>query len=152
MTEGWDIRPATPGDIADLTLIAKAAFAPYIPVIGRAPAPMTADFAAHLDRDLVWVIAAPKDAKIAGYAVICTKLDGAWLESIAVDPAFAGQGIGARLISAIEDDLRAKTDRYSLYTNALMTNNIAWYQRLGFRQTEMRSEDGFDRVYFEKSL
>jgi ribosomal protein S18 acetylase RimI-like enzyme len=39
-----------------------------------------------------------------------------------------------------------------LYTNELMTANVAWYPRLGYRETERRAERGFARVFFEKRL
>ncbi len=39
-----------------------------------------------------------------------------------------------------------------LYTNALMTENLAWYPRLGYEETGRRMEDGFDRVYFRKPV
>jgi Ni,Fe-hydrogenase III large subunit len=37
-----------------------------------------------------------------------------------------------------------------LYTNAKMTENLAYYPRLGFEETGRRREDGFDRVYFRR--
>ena len=40
----------------------------------------------------------------------------------------------------------------SLYTNAKMTRNLDWYVKLGFVETRRIREDGFDRVYFEKTL
>ena len=33
-----------------------------------------------------------------------------------------------------------------------MVENIAWYPRLGYRETERRAESGFARVFFEKRL
>ena len=37
-----------------------------------------------------------------------------------------------------------------LYTNALMTENLRYYPRLGYVEYDRRSEHGFDRVYFRK--
>jgi hypothetical protein len=42
--------------------------------------------------------------------------------------------------------------RVHLYTNAKMTANLSIYPRLGYVEIDRRSEDGFDRVYFEKRL
>ena len=39
-----------------------------------------------------------------------------------------------------------------LYTNVKMTENIPFYEDLGFVETTRRREDGFDRIYFEKRL
>jgi hypothetical protein len=42
--------------------------------------------------------------------------------------------------------------RYRLYTNGVMTENIGWYQMLGFVEINQRRENGFNRIYFEKTL
>jgi hypothetical protein len=42
------IRPAPPADEPAIRACAEAAFAPYIPAIGRPPAPMTADYGAAI--------------------------------------------------------------------------------------------------------
>ena len=39
-----------------------------------------------------------------------------------------------------------------LYTNVKMTENLPFYESLGFLEVERRREDGFDRVYFSRSL
>ena len=39
-----------------------------------------------------------------------------------------------------------------LYTNEKMTENLSLYPRLGYIEVARRMEDGFSRVYFEKSL
>ncbi len=42
------IRPAGPDDLDAVRRIARAAYAPYVPRIGREPAPMVADFTASI--------------------------------------------------------------------------------------------------------
>lgn len=39
-----------------------------------------------------------------------------------------------------------------LYTNEMMAENLAIYPRLGYAETGRRREDGFNRVFFSKSL
>ena len=39
-----------------------------------------------------------------------------------------------------------------LYTNAKMRENLALYARLGWREVDRRTESGFERVYFEKTV
>lgn len=39
-----------------------------------------------------------------------------------------------------------------LYTNVLMTENLALYGRLGFRETGRVSEKGYERVYMAKAV
>ena len=40
----------------------------------------------------------------------------------------------------------------TLYTHETMVENIAFYTRLGFRETGRRTDDGFRRVFMEKRL
>lgn len=50
---------------------------------------------------------------------------------------------------------KAKAEGYcrlELYTNAKMTENLGLYPRLGYQQFDRRIENGFDRVYFYKTL
>ncbi len=47
---------------------------------------------------------------------------------------------------------RCGWDAVTLYTNALMTQNIAIYTARGYVETERRTEQGFQRVYMEKPL
>src|SRR5262249_23499116 len=41
-----DLRPAAPAEAAAVRTLLRAAYAPYVEVIGREPAPMTADYEA----------------------------------------------------------------------------------------------------------
>lgn len=39
-----------------------------------------------------------------------------------------------------------------LYTNEAMTENQAIYSKLGYVETEKKHQDGFNRVFYRKSL
>ena len=39
-----------------------------------------------------------------------------------------------------------------LSTNALMSENLALYPRLGWTRTHRAEEDGYDRVFFRKGV
>ena len=39
-----------------------------------------------------------------------------------------------------------------IYTNAAMTENLAYYPRHGYTQTHRAQLDGFQRVFFRKRL
>ena len=47
---------------------------------------------------------------------------------------------------------QSRLPRLALYTNEVMTENLALYTRLGYRETARRSEDGYQRVFMEKAL
>ncbi len=42
--------------------------------------------------------------------------------------------------------------RIVLYTHAMMTENQALYGRMGYRETDRRTDHGFPRVFMEKPL
>jgi ribosomal protein S18 acetylase RimI-like enzyme len=146
---GAAVRRAGPQDVARLAEIAAAAYAPYVPRIGRQPAPKTADYAAAVAADEVWVAVAGE--VIAGLVVLVPADNHLLLENVAVDPAYQGQGIGARLLEVAEEVAAAAgRTEIRLYTNAAMTENIAYYPRHGYIETHRGRDDGFDRVHFSK--
>ncbi len=145
------LRKAAPGDVAEIRVIAAAAYAPYVARIGRPPAPMTADYPAAVERGEVWV--AVDDGTVAGLIVLVPRPDHLLLENVAVRPAVQGTGIGARLLALADDQaMRLGLPEIRLYTNAAMTENLAYYPRHGYVETHRGEGDGFSRVYFTKCL
>ena len=145
------LRPAEPGDVAALRRIAAVAYQPYVARIGRAPAPMTADYAQAVRAGQTWV--AVEDGQVAGFAVLVAGPGYLLLENVAVRPAAQGRGIGSRLLGlADEQARRLGLSEVRLYTNEVMTENQAIYARLGYVETGRRTEDGYRRIYMEKPL
>lgn len=133
-----------------LLAIAREAYQHYVPAIGKEPAPMGADYAHHIAHDTI--ITAYQDTVLVGFGIIIEKDDGLWLETIAVADGFRGQGIGSKLLAEIERHIAKSARSYQLYTNEKMTENKAWYLRLGFTITAVKEAEGFRRIYFEKIL
>ncbi len=146
------IRRAKIVDLAQIEACALAAYHPYIERIGRKPAPMVADFNALIVGGMVYV--GTDDAGLVrGYVVYYPQADHVHLENVAVHPDCQGQGLGRQLIEWVEREAGVGGyHRIELYTNAKMSENLAVYPRLGYRQFDRRIEDGFDRIYFEKKL
>jgi GNAT superfamily N-acetyltransferase len=64
-----------------------------------------------------------------------------------------GEGVGRALIAFAEGLARdAGCRSIRLYTHAMMTENLAYYPRLGFVETHRATEKGYDRVYMAKPL
>lgn len=146
------IRPAVASDECDIRACAEAAYARYVPLIGRKPAPMVADFATQIADGEVHV-AVDAAGAFQGFIVFNVQSSHVLLENVAVLPGMAGQGVGKALIAFCEDMARrqgAKAIR--LYTNEKMTENLSIYPALGYVETGRVTEDGFNRVYFEKPL
>jgi ribosomal protein S18 acetylase RimI-like enzyme len=130
----------------------REAYALYVPRIGREPAPMTADYTALLEHAEVWVAEAG-DGAVAGVLVLEPRAESLLLENVAVAPEAQGRGIGGALVAHAEQRARELgLPEVTLYTNVHMTENLGLYPALGYVETGRRREDGYDRVYFRKSL
>jgi len=146
------IRPALARDEAAIRNCAEQAYARYVPLIGRKPAPMVADFAAQIAAGVVHV-ATDEQGELQGFIVFYPRDDHMLLENVAVLPAIAGSGTGRALIGFCEASARRLgIGAVRLYTNEKMAGNLALYPRLGYVEVARRTEDGFRRVYFEKAL
>lgn len=146
------IRLADVSDEPDVRNCAEQAYARYVPVIGRKPAPMIADYVAQIAAGAVYV-ATDGLTGFQGFIVFYDKDGYFLLENVAVLPSAAGCGVGKKLISFCENAARQHgVSAVRLYTNAKMTDNLSIYSRLGYVKVAERTEDGFDRVYFEKDL
>jgi GNAT superfamily N-acetyltransferase len=145
------LRLAAPGDLAELRAVVAAAYAVYIPRMDQPPAPMTADYAGPAPRRVVG--GAGGDAEIDGLVVLIPRPDHLLLENLAVRPAAQGRGVGARLLALAEREAgRLGIAEIRLYTNAAMTENLAYYPRHGYRLTHRAEQVGFQRVFFTKQL
>jgi len=145
------IRRAVADDVTAVRAVVEAAYAPYVPRIGREPAPMTADYESLVAADEVWV--GETDGRVVGVLVIRASEDVLELENVAVDPLAQGLGHGRAFVSFAENHAReGGLTAVELYTNEAMVENLALYPKLGFVETERRVEDGFRRVYFRKTL
>ncbi|TDD37247.1 GNAT family N-acetyltransferase [Actinomadura sp. KC06] len=143
------IRPATSPDRPRIEEIVEAAYAPWAELIGARPIPMDADYAAFIEAGHVFVTGEGPDGLI-----VLIPEDGVLLiENVAVAPDRHGQGIGRTLLSFAEDHARALSlPRLRLYTNELMTRNIALYTSLGYQETGREDIGGRNVVHMAKTL
>jgi ribosomal protein S18 acetylase RimI-like enzyme len=145
------IRRATSVDVDAVRAVVEAAYAVYVPRIGRPPTPVSADYAALVEAGDVWV--GISDRQIVGVLVVRADDDDLELENVAVDPPSQGRGYGRALIAFAEQQARElELAGVQLYTNEAMVENLRLYPRLGFVETERRVENGYRRVFFRKSL
>ena len=146
-----EIRQAAPDDAPAIARLVDEAYSPYIPRIGRKPAPMLDDYRQVIAEADAFVCT--RDGEVAGVLVLRPQGPALLLENIAVAPAFKGQGIGKALLAFCEERARAQGfQAIELYTNQLMTENIALYTKLGYRETHRATENGFARVFMRKAI
>lgn len=138
-------------EVPRIEALVRAAYALYVERIGREPAPMNADHTSAVVAGRVLLARAGAD--LVGVLVTEPHGDHLLIENLAVDPRAQGTGIGHALLERAEAEARALgLPELRLYTNAKMTENLVYYPRQGFRETDRRTEDGFDRVYFAREV
>ena len=144
------VRRADGADVPLLSAIVERAYAPYVERIGRRPAPMNDDYEAKTRSGEVFVADV---GTVAGLIVLVEHADHLLVENVAVEPARQGTGVGRMLLAYAERHAAERGLReLRLYTNEAMTENLAFYPRLGYREVERRVEAGFRRVYYSKLL
>jgi ribosomal protein S18 acetylase RimI-like enzyme len=145
------IRSATADDADRIGAIARAAYAKYVPRMGREPAPMVADFGAEIAAQRVVVVETA--GKISGYMIAWPEADAYFVANIAVEPGHQGEGLGRRLIEhAAAQAGRLGLSAVRLHTNVMMTENLSMYVHIGFVETHRAIENGFHRVYLRWSI
>ena len=141
-------RRAVAEDHEIIIAIAHKAYEKYIKRMGKEPAPMRPIIQKE---DVVFICEDNKH--VIAFAILVKINDQIILDSIAVDPSHQKKGIGNNFIKFIEEYLmEQKVNKYQLYTNEKMFENIDWYQKIGFKIFKKVTEKGFNRIYFEKEL
>ena len=148
----YDIRLARAEEGAAVAGVVDVAYRKWIPVIGRKPAPMLADYGKLIADGVVYIIA-PDDAVIA-VLVIWPIADALLIENICVQPGQQRGGIGRALMDFAEKRAQAAGfDRVRLYTNEKFEANQAYYRKLGYAETRREiTADGRRIVWMHKDL
>lgn len=145
------IRSASLADVAAVDGLVQRAYAHYVERIGRRPGPMDQDYGEKVAEGHVSV--ATEADEIVGIVVLVEESDHLLVENVAVEPERQSQGIGRALLGFAESvAAEAVLTTLRLYTHAAMTENRAFYPRLGYTEFDRRTDNGFERVFFSKRL
>jgi len=148
---GIDSRPrlANQADLPAVTALIAAAYSRYRDRMDKPPGPVLADYTDAVKAGRVWVLSDPVTAVL----VLEPQQDSMLVENVAVSPAAQGAGLGRLLMEFAEQQATASgLGRMTLYTNEVMTENLAIYAKLGYRETARRTDGGYSRVFMEKDL
>jgi GNAT superfamily N-acetyltransferase len=144
-------RRAGSKDAIQAEAITHRAYAKWVPVIGRPPKPMTADYAQAI-RDNIIDLLVQGDV-IVGLVELIPMADHWLIENVAVDPVHQGKGYGRVLVAHAEDLTRAAGfDTICLYTNKLFAANVTLYQRLDYTLDREEAFRGGVIVHMSKRL
>ncbi|MGH1550496.1 GNAT family N-acetyltransferase [Leifsonia poae] len=143
------VEPAVAADVPAIEALVREAYEPYVARIGREPGPLLEDYAAVVvdGRALV----ARRDGAVVGLLISSVQPDHVLVENVAVAASERGTGLGTRLLAIADEQARANgVGEVRLYTHEKMTENLAYYPRRGFVETDRRTENGFSRVFFTR--
>lgn len=151
MTDHMTLRPADAADAGTIRALVREAYAKWVPVIGREPRPMTADYdkAVRDHRiDLLYM-----DGTLAALIETVGEADCLLIENVAVATAFQGRGLGRHLLAHAEALAAAAGHRrIRLFTNALMAANRRLYARLGYGVDGEEEFPGAIVVHMSKAI
>lgn len=124
-------RRAVPADAGLVRDIVRAAYAKWVPLIGREPRPMTANYETAIAEHVVDLY------EIHGQPIALIELvpepSSLLVENVAVLPDHQGQGVGDTLLRHAEEVARSlQLSELRLYTNAAFASNLAFYTRRRF--------------------
>jgi N-acetylglutamate synthase-like GNAT family acetyltransferase len=92
----FQIRRATADDASQVALLTRAAYAKWVPVIGREPLPMKADYEAAVREHRVDLLHV--DGVLAGLIGMIPEPQWLLIENLAVAPAVQGRGCARILL------------------------------------------------------
>ncbi len=146
------VRRATIADAVTVRELTRAAYAKWVPVLGREPRPMIADYDAALREHLVDLLQV--DGEAAALIEMAPKADHLLIVNVAVAPTYQGKGHGRALMAHAEEVARSlNLSEMRLYTNALFAENLRLYSRLGYRVDREEEHPQFGgTVYMSKRL
>ncbi|MEM1409126.1 MAG: GNAT family N-acetyltransferase [Pseudomonadota bacterium] len=151
MSGNYSIRRAGAADVCAVRALTRAAYAKWLPVIGREPLPMGADYEIAVREHLIDLLFKGDD--LVGLAEMIPGRDHIFVANVAVTPNLHGRGLGHILMEHIE----RITEQFGyseirLCTHNLFEENIRLYLKLGYKiVSEDKIADGF-RVNMSKVL
>ena len=145
------IRCAEASDADRVRALTRASYAKWIPVIGREPLPMAADYERAVRDHIVDLMFV--GTELAGLVETVNEGDHLLIENVAIGPAFQRQGYGGLLVAHAEQVGRSlQLPKLRLYTNAQFAGNVDFYRRHGFAVDREEPFKGGITVYMSKQI
>jgi N-acetylglutamate synthase-like GNAT family acetyltransferase len=138
MHQQLSFRRAVAADAEAVRTLTRTAYAKWVPVIGREPLPMTADYNRAVIAHIIDLM--EESGNLLGLIEMCPTGDHLLIMNIAVSPAQQGRGLGDRLLRRAEQTARSLgLEEIQLYTNSAMTSNLDFYGRRGYQEFHRRT-------------
>lgn len=145
------LRRARLEDADRVREIVRAAYAKWVPVIGREPMPMRVDYAEAIQAHRIDLLLL--EAEPAGLIETRLEPDHLWIENVAVRPEEQGRGLGRRLLAWAEAlAAEAALSEVRLLTNEAFADNVALYIKLDYRIDRREPFMGGITLYMSKPV
>jgi GNAT superfamily N-acetyltransferase len=146
-----EIRPAILEDAAGIRALTRAAYAKWVPLIGREPLPMQADYVRAVAEHTIDLLIV--GGALAGLVETILRPDHLWIENVAVAPEQQGRGFGRLLLDYVERRaLQSGRTQIRLLTNQAFEANLALYAKLGYAVDRTESFRGGIVVHMSKRI
>jgi GNAT superfamily N-acetyltransferase len=125
------IRRATARDAGVVRALTRSAYAKWVPVIGREPKPMGADYDVAVQDH--WIDLLHVGGEPVALVEMIPEADHLLIENVAVAPAFQRRGYGRRMVAHAEGlAVSLGYAEVRLYTNRMFEGNVLLYRGLGY--------------------
>ena len=152
MTDTLTFRLANAEDIERIRALTLGAYEKWVSITRRKPRPVTADCnASFLINSFDLLL---DNGVLVGLVETVRQGDELMIVNVAVEPTHQGRGLGRRLMAHAEALAQAASLLATrLYTNKLMIENIALYEKLGYQlEKETQHDLGTIAVHMVKHL
>lgn len=143
------IKIAKSTDVLAIENIIQQAYHKYIAIMPKKPAPLLVDYSEVVEGGSTFI--GMQGDKAVAVMVLKEHEEFMMINNLAVAPAYQGKGWGKAMLQLGEilANKRGKAQT-QLYTNEIMEENIAFYQKAGYQISANREEEGYNRVCFKK--
>lgn len=142
------MRLAVAAATALVEAVVRAAYTPWVAVVGGRPAPLDADYAELIAAGSVYVT-----DDVDGVLVLTVEEDALVVDNVAVRPDRQGRGIGRQLLAFAEQRaVELGLPAVRLYAHERMTSNVELYERLGYTRTGLQAVEFGHLVHLRKPL
>ena len=146
-----ELRQGVATDAPAIRELTREAYARWVPIIGREPRPMTADYEEAVRKHRFDLLHA--GGTLVALIETIRQADHLLIENVAVSPSFQGRGLGRMLIAHAERMAAASGfGEIRLYTNKLFAENVRLYGKLGYRVDREEEFKGGLTVHMSKAV
>ena len=150
--EAVTFRRAGLADAPAVRKLTREAYAKWIPVIGREPLPMWADYELAVQNH--WIDLVERDGVLVALIEMIPRADHLYVQNIAIAETQQGRGLARHLLGRAETLAKQSgLPELRLLTNKAFASNLALYARLGFETSaEVPFPGGGITVHFRKPV